>query len=81
MFVERISLLREDKRTCSTALCAMCTGLASFGRTHRPAPKPGPGELLQKALLTQALLQAGHLPDAVQHCLPRKTAPTDQVQT
>lgn len=37
--------------------------------------QPGPGELLQKALPVQALLQAHHLPDAVQHCLPRKVLP------
>lgn len=34
--------------------------------------QPGPAELLQKALLTAALLQARPFPDAVQHCLPTK---------
>lgn len=39
--MERTSLLRQDKRSCSTTLSAPYTGLASFGRTLCPAPSQG----------------------------------------
>ena len=48
----------------------MYTGLASFGRTCCHAPSQVLDELVKKTLVVQALLQAGRLPDAVQHtCL------------
>lgn len=73
--VERTSLFRWHWRRCSTTLSMTYTGLASFGRTCCHAPSQVLDELVKKTLPVQALLQAGCLPDAVQHYLPWQSLP------